>query len=1080
MLARCLCAVLLSLWFIAPARAADPIWLRDPAISPDGSKIAFRFQAQIWIVPSAGGVALPLTQAGYRATNPVWSPDGRTLAFSSNRFGVPNVFVAPAEGGKVRRLTWNSSFEYPTSFTPDGRALLFTSTRLGDAVQTFAGATLGEARNQLYQVPLDGGRETMVLPNAAMTARWNADATALLYTSANVEQPMRQHQVSASVRQLWRYDPATGAHTRLTSAMTESRDAVWAPDGSVLFLAERSGSLNVWAMDAKGDGLRQITRFTGEPVRSLSVSRNGDIAFSQAGLLWRLRANSDTPERVDVRIGAASFPDDSNARTASFTDFAVSPNGREVALVAQGDLYLATIDGRTTRRLTRTPGEERSPSFTADGRSLVYAAERGGHWQLYEQSLAPGELSFYDAGPLTETLLRTGPDDPMLPIVSPDGKLVAFTVNRESVHVRNLADGSEVEVLPKGQLYLYGDRGWFLTWSPDSHWLAVLVQPSGYVENIAIVPADGHLPAIRVAPSGEEQFGAFWSVDGGVLTWMNDADNLHAASGAVARADVQAVFTSRAARDAFRRRLRIPLNADGSPLAAAASVSGPAPTVSPGPVETEGFETRPLPLPSQPATLRFAAMLPDGVSILSVEQVSAADGSGSQLNGLVYDTRTSRRRVMFSGLPFARGPIRATKDLSRLYFLSPSGLIEVNTAANSSRAIGITVDVSHDDAAVRAAAFEQLWNLTRLKFYDPTFDGINWSAMRRLMEARLPALGDTADLAELLSEMSGALNASHTGSFVRATVPVQELVGSLGLYYDERYAGPGMKVADILAGGPFDTAGSQLRVGDTIMAIDGAPIPAQGGIRRAMRGRAGQTTAVTFLHQVTDGSPAVRITESRVPFAQGQEQLLAQRRYMLRNRALVTERSCGQLGYVLLQAMDQSTYRAAFSDIFGRFTSAKGLVVDERFNGGGDLHNNLITLLSGRAYADFQPPRGGPVQLEPRDRWTRNSVVIMNGSSYSDGSVFPFAYQTLGLGKTVGEAVPGTGTAVWWVEPDLLPGLIYGIPQLPMRRLDGALLENQDITPDVAVPDNPQAWAEGRDPQLDAAIRVLQPTPCGG
>lgn len=1073
---RAAALLVLTLSWIVPVRAAEPVWLRDPAISPDGSRIAFRFQAQIWIVPAAGGTAVPLTQAGYRATNPVWSPNGRIVAFSSNRFGVPNVFAAPAEGGEVRRLTWNSAYEYPTGFTPDGAAVLFTSARLGDAVQTFAGATSGEPRNQLYQVPLLAGRETMVLPNAAMTARWKSDGTALLYTSPNAEQPMRQHQVSGAVRQVWRYDPIAGSHTRLTDGSTESRDAVWAPDGSVLFLAERSGSLNVWRMGADGGTPTQITYFSGEPVRSVSVGGNGDIAFSQAGLLWRLRAGTTEPEKIPVRIATATFPDDSNARTSSFTDFAVSPNGREVALVAQGDLYVATIDGRTTRRLTRTPGEERSPSFTADGRTLVYTAERNGHWQLYEQTLVPGEQSFYDAGPLTETLLRTGPDNPMLPTVSPDGKLVAFTVNRDSVRIRSIADGTEVEVLPKGQLYLYGDGGSFLSWSPDSHWLALLVQPSGYIENIAIVPADGQMPAFRVDPSGEEQYGAFWSVDGGVLTWMTDADNLHAPSGAVTRADVQAVFTSRAARDAFRRRLRIPINPDGSPLAAAVSLFGQASTTSPGPLDPQGFETRPLPLPSQPSNLRFAALLPDGVSVLSVEQIPASDGNGAQLTGLVYDTRTNRRRVMFSGAPLSRGPIRANKDLSRLYFLSSTGLVEVNTTANSFRMIAVTVDASHDDAAVREATFEQLWNLTRLKYYDPTFSGVDWEAMRRTMANRLPGLGDTADLAELLSEMAGALNASHTGSFVRASVPLQELVGSLGLYYDERYTGVGMKVVDIMAGGPFDAAGTLLRPGDVIVAVDGADIPAQGGIRRALRGRAGQVTAVTFIHP---DAPAVRISEARVPAAQGQEQALAQRRYVLRNRAAVAAKSCGKIGYVLLPAMNQSSYRGAFSDIFGRYTQAEGLVVDERYNSGGDLHNNLITLLSGRAYADFQPPRSGPVQLEPRDRWTRKSSVIMNGSSYSDGSVFPFAYQKLGLGKLVGESVPGTGTAVWWVEPALLPGLIYGIPQLPMRSLDGVLLENRDIVPDIAVADNPQAWARGEDPQLMAALRVLQPVLCG-
>ena len=1065
---RLLSAALLMLTATQVAAAADTEWLRDPAISPDGSRIAFRTLAQIWTVPAEGGVATPLTPAGSRASRPVWSPDGGTIAFASNRFGPVNVFAVGATGGPARRLTWHTAAEFPSGFTPDGRNVLYVSATLGDAVQTYGGAGFGEWRNQLYQVPLGGGRETMVLPNAALWGRWNADGSALVYNSPDVEQGFRQHQVSDTVRQVWRYDPATGAHTRLTQERTESRDPVWAPDGSVLFLAERSGSLNVWRMQADGSQPTPVTFFAGEPVRFLSVDRKGDIAFSQAGHLWRKRPDA-APERVAVQIGAASFADDSSLRTASFTDFAVSPTGREVALVAQGDLYVATIDGRITRRLTRTPGEERSPQFTQDGHGLIYAAERDGHWQLFEQELAKGETNFFDAGPLTETRLRTGPDDPMMPLLSPDGKKLAFVVNRNAVRVRTLEDGHEVEVVPPGQLYVYADGGSLMSWSPDGAHLAVMVHAQSLIDNIAVVPADGQKPAVRVLPSGEEQAVPVWSVDGGVLSWLSDPDALHTPSGYEDNADVRAVFTSRAAREVFRRRFRVPLNADGTPM------TTPSKPASPDPVELDGFETRLLALPSNLGNLKFAAMLPDGVSLLQVEQGPAADAAGRVLTGVATDLRSNRRRVVFSGVPYGAGPVRVNKDMTRMYFLAPTGLVEANLQANSFRVIAFAVDAAHDDAAVRAAAFAQFWSLTKAKFYDPSFAGTDWEALRHTMAARLPSLGDAADLAELLSEMAGALNASHTGSFVRAVVPPAETVGSLGAYWDERFAGPGMKLAEILQGGPLDAADTALRVGDVVVAVNGVEVPAQGGIRRALRGTAGQITSVTFVHP---DAPGARITEQRVPMSLPLEQRLALTRFVSRNRALVAARSCGRLGYLYLPAMDQASYRTAFADVFGRYTQAEGLIVDERNNSGGDLHNNLVTLLSGQRYSAFQPPRGGLGLTEPRDRWSRRSTVIMNGASYSDGSVFPYAYRRLGLGRLVGETVAGTGTAVWWAESLLIPGLVYGLPQLPMRDADGERLENRDIVPDVPVRDDPAAWARGEDPQLLAAVHELQPSGC--
>ena len=179
--------------------------------------------------------------------------------------------------------------------------------------------------------------------------------------------------------------------------------------------------------------------------------------------------------------------------------------------------------------------------------------------------------------------------------------------------------------------------------------------------------------------------------------------------------------------------------------------------------------------------------------------------------------------------------------------------------------------------------------------------------------------------------------------------------------------------------------------------------------------------------------------------------------------------------------MDAASYRQAFSEIFGRFGDAQGLVVDIRDNGGGNLHNKLVTLLSGKAYMEVVPPRGGPVQDEPRDRWTKPSAVVMNAASYSDASLFPLAYHDLHLGPLVGDAVAGTGTAVWWASSLLVPGLTYGVPELPYHRVDGTLSENHAVEPDIPVPSDPDAWAQGRDPQLEAAVRALLPgggAPC--
>jgi tricorn protease len=1069
------------------------LWLREPAISPDGTKIAFRFEGQIWIVPATGGEARALTPSGVHAASPVWSPDGATIAFTCNRFGPMNIFSVPAEGGQAKRLTFYSMDGKPSGFTPDGKAVLFTSQRLGDANQTFAIPYRYQQGSQLYQVPIAGGRETLVLPNAAFDARFDPEGKRLLYTGPSIEQAFRKGQTSSAARQIWLHDVASGRHERLLNDVHENRDAVWSPSGDVYYLGENSGSLNVWRLSLEDRNPIQITHFNGDPVRSLSISRAGDLAFSYGGELYRLRAGAkEPPQRIAVSILRSRFPGESASRSSLFSDLVLSPNGKEIALVSRGDIFIASMNGKYVKRITHERSEARSPSFSPDGRRLAYAAERDGHWSLYEARIVDAEeKTFSEATRIEEQLVKDGDTDAFLPSYAPDGKHIAYVADRESVRVLDLATKNDVEILPKGQNYSYEDGSWWLSWSPDSKWIALPVEPTQQLSNVAVAPTDGSRPATRVKPSGEYQDSAEWSRDGSFLIFETNADGLRWMVGKRSDADIEAVFASRKARDAFEKKLRLPVygdqpagSDDGEPRAAQGEKEAPAGEAGkarPGTAretfsfEPEGVEERSIRLSQESADLVYYGLLSDGVSVLSVEQSPNPQGDGLTLTGVVRDLRQGRRKTLFSGQAYERdSPVRMSKDEKKLYFLSREGAIdnvtEIDTAKGTSRTIRVSVDTTRDPAETRKAAFEQLWSLTKKKFYDPKLNGVDWDAARVKYELYLASIVDMRDLAELLSEMAGELDASHTGAYFAGNVPQAEQAASLGLYYDERYPGPGMKVAEILPEGPFDSGDSELKAGDILREIDGEAIPDEGGIRRLLRGHIGELVAVTAEHP--DGK---RFVEKHVAVSLSKEKELATNRWVKRKREYVTAKSCGRLGYVYVSGMDAASYRSTFSEIFGRFQSAEGLIVDIRFNGGGNLHNQLLTLLSGKTYMSVRPLRGGPSQDEPRDRWTKPSAVIMNAASYSDASIFPQAYRDLKLGPLIGDPVAGTGTAVWWVASNIVPGLVYGIPQLPYRRLDGTLVENAEIKPDIPVPSNPTAWAKGEDPQLDAAIEALTP-----
>lgn len=1069
------------------------LWIRDAAISPDGTRIAFRCAGQIWIAPAAGGDALALTPADTYAAAPVWSPNGATIAFASDRFGPLNIFTVPVSGGTARRLTWYERNEIPTGFTPDGSAVLFWAPGLGDIAETGPYPTFGENGRQLYQVPAAGGRDTLVLPNAAMDAQWDPAGRRMLYTGRSPEQPFRRRQVSSAARQVWVYDAASGAHRRLTEDRPESRGAVWMPDGGVDYLDETSGSLNVWHRDADLGRPVQVTHLAGEPVRFLSAARTGDLAFTWGGGLYRLRAGATEPERIAVRLLRTDFPGDRPGRSTALSDFALSSDGREFAVVGRGEISVASIDGREVKRLPHTAGEERDPTFSADGRRIAYASERDGHWGLYESALQnPDEHGFAQATRIAERRLPTTARDAMDPVYAPDGRHIAYLADRSSYRVLDPASGADVEVLPPGRIFT-ADEPWSPAWSPDSRWLALPVQPSLQVDNIALVPVDGSRPASRPMPSGAAQWDPQWSADGGLLTWQSEDDALRLAFRDRWSASVEGVFTSRLARTAFQRRLEVPVVGDLPPTpgdrgepGASRNTSDPrdvvareAPPRGPLMVETDRMDERGITLSQEPGRVVYSSLMPDGVSLLTVTVSPNARNEGFTVTGVLRDMRQGRLRVLFSALPFQDdSPVRMSRDRRHLYFLAwangtdlgTDGLMEVDLQRGTSRLIRIAIDTTRDEAEARQAAFEQVWIFAAQRFYDPSFAGVDWTASRARFSRFLPSVSGGRDLAELLTEMQGELGASHSWTSFHASVTLGERTASLGLYYDERYPGPGMTVAAVIPRGPLDGGDSALRPGDVIAEIDGEPVPLEGGIRRALQDHRRQPVAITAVHP--DGT---RFTETHVTIDLVRERELADRAWEERKRDAVTAASCGQLGYVHLPGMDAASYRRAFSDIFGRFGQARGLVVDIRDNTGGNLHNHLATLLSGKAYMSAVSPRGGPVQDEPRDRWTKPSAVVMNAESYSDGSLFPLAYHDLAIGPLIGDPVAGTGTAVLWVDSKIVPGLVYGVPQLPYRRVDGTPSENHEVEPTVPVPSDPGAWAQGRDPQLEAAVHSLMP-----
>jgi C-terminal processing protease CtpA/Prc len=372
-----------------------------------------------------------------------------------------------------------------------------------------------------------------------------------------------------------------------------------------------------------------------------------------------------------------------------------------------------------------------------------------------------------------------------------------------------------------------------------------------------------------------------------------------------------------------------------------------------------------------------------------------------------------------------------------------------------------------DVAAERAFMFEHVWRRTRNTFYTAGYHGADWNNLKKEYDKYLPHIGNNFEFTELLSELLGELNVSHSGaSYVHAT-PNADATASLGVIYDPAFAGLGIKIIEVLTEGPLAKAGMNLKAGNIIEAIDGEQLRPDMDYASLLNREAGKNVLIT----VFDPSANSRREIVVKPISLAEESGLLYKRWVRRNADEVDRLSNGQLGYVHIPGMNDPSYRTVYEEVMGRYAARKGMVVDTRNNGGGDLVADLAMFLSGKRFLDYTTDSRS-VGLEPSFRWTKPSIALANEANYSDGHCFAFSYQDLKLGKLVGMPVPGTCTFAGW-EALQDNSVRWGVPPLGVKSVGGRYLENWQTEPDVKVMNEFSMVSKGKDQQLEVAVQEL-------
>jgi len=1032
----------------AAAQEARP-FLYQPAPSPDGSEIAFVSSGDIWVVPATGGSAHILVGNEADESRPLYSPDGTRLAFVSDRDGDDDIYVLTLASGEVRRLTWGDGNEELDAWSPDGRWIYFADGR-GDP----------DAKADVWRVSAEGGTPMRVLADrfapefhASVSPDGRTLAIAAVAGMAQ-SQWWRHGHAHIDESEIWLAtvdDPP--AYRKLSESGSKNVSPMWSADGSqVVYVSDRSGSENLWTQPAAGGAAQALTTFRDGRLLFPTMSADGrTVAFERDFGIWRMSLPEGTAAPVAVTLDGA--PQRTGVEHLSLTsdlgDLALSPDGKKVAFTARGEVFAASAkDGGRATRVTHTIAGEGDVTWAPDSRRIAYVSRRSGTPKLF----------LFDFGSGEERALTRGDGSDVTPRFSPDGARLAYVRNGREVHVLDVASGDDRRVA-EGQLE---DAPFTspepLVWSPDGKWLAYFATDEHMFTNVWVVPATGG----EVRPVSE-----LANSFAGSLAWSKDGKTIYfdtqqrTESGELARVDL-VPRTPTFREDRFQDLFKEQKGGGGADSASAGAQA----TDSTTRIVFEDVHRRLELLPTG-VDVGLVALSPDGKTL-----VFTASAEGQQnLYAYSVDPAHEGPRVtrQLTSTPGSKSLPRFTTDSKEVYYLDRGRIHAVEVASGKDRTVSVTAEMDVDFDQEKVEAFDEGWTWLRDDFYDSTYHGADWQAVRRTFEPYIRGAGTRAEYSRLMNMMVGELNASHLGHGVRG--PDGPSTGELGVRFDRgAWESSGrLHVTEVVHLGPAHVAG--IEPGDWILAVDGTTIAAGTNLDRLLQGKVGDKVS---LRVADDASGAGGRDVSVLPITSGQLQQLAYRDWVEANRAYVDSVSGGRLGYVHMRDMGWDSYRRLVEDLDAENFGKEGVVIDIRNNHGGFVNAYALDVFSRRGYLTLEIrgyPETAARSLLGQRALEKPTVLVVNQHTLSDGEDFTEGYRTLGLGQVVG--VPTAGWIIYTWGGRLVDGSSFRMPRSKVRGHDGQVMERNPRPVDVEVVRPMGESYTGRDSQLDAAVRAL-------
>lgn len=1074
--------VLFTFASIAFAREAKLV--RYPSYS--NGRIAFTYLGDIWVADENGQNIQRLTVNKARDAYPRFSPDGKWIAFSSDRNGNLDVYIIPASGGTPRQLTHHSADDTVLGWTPDGSGVLFSSQRGED----FMGL--------LYVVSVNGGMPWRAGPDMGNAASYSPDGNRIAYNPKG-QVYWRKYYRGAYATDVWIEDVATKKFSQLTDFDGLDSWPMWGRDGNIYFVSDRDGGglTNIWRESDGGGKADKVTSFKSGDVRFPSISADGKtIVFEHDFGVWKLDTSSKKVTPIKLDIDAETEENDSEMRAfaSEADDYDLAPNARRVAVSVHGEVFTVPVEEGDIKQLTDSPARDRAVAYSPDGKWVSFISDASGREELYVAATDGAgqaqKLTDIDA-------LKFGYN------WSPDSKDIAFVSSDNKLRKVNVSSKQLTEL----DASRYGNMS-TPEWSPDGKWLTYSKADASRTTDIYVISSSGtDKEAHKVTFDSYDERSPRFSPDGRKVFFVR-TDSVGGGGGfGNASVQIYSVGLEKLERDPDDPEERPETPAMQGPTAEGEDGAGPQrrPTGPRPPHETKmdwaGMKRRTRQVTRMPFPISSFTVTPDSRTLVFVTTEPGATFTTPVIYSIQEDGKRLTR-ITAGGPPTGEGEggggggfgggigdLNISRDGRTLFFTERNAIYSIGLGgggaaaataaaarptgagegAGARRRINFNVRVKINRPAEWAEMFGDAWRTMKYRFYDPNMHGMDWDAAKAKYEPLVKDVGDRQELMNIINEMIGELNASHTGA---APPPGGRAggvsTGYLGVELEPDKAAGRYKVSYIYEDGPADKDWVKVNVGDYLIAIGGKEVKVGDEYWELLNDRLNRKVEVAFNNKPTmDGAWKTRIETVN----SGAYSNLRYDRWVKERRQKVDEMSNGRIGYLHIRAMDPPSLRK-FEKEIREFRNKEALIIDQRWNGGGNIEQELLAILVQREYQVWQP-RGVEASGRPFAGYFGPKVVLQNWRSASNAEMFPAGFKALGLGKTIG--TPTMGAVIGTGSYSLIDGSTVRTPGVGVYLADAkhTNMENYGVQPDIRIDNAPEDNLAGRDRQLETAVEEL-------